>query len=1054
MADNIHMSSHIDIPGEIIEKWQNVADLLADILDIPAALVVKVHRDKIKVFISSRSKDNPYQVGDTENLYGSYSGIVVEGRDKLWVKNALKDSRWRRNPNTKPEMISYFGYPIEYPDKTPFGALCVLDRKERTFSKSQQQLLLQLKQLIETDLLNLKKQQVIVATHRQNKKTEQRNKLLGQMLEAVPTCIIILDLNGQILYANQKTLTLHQYTREEFMKLPFEVLNDSSSQENIDRRLKEVKDKGELFFNTCHTRKDGTILPLEVYAKMVTWEDRPAILSASIDVSRWTEAKEALEESKQDLKRAQSMARIGTWRFDFNTGMVIASKVTRDIYGVLEDALTIQQVQTIPLRRYRTMLDRALKELIEEGKPYDVVFEIRRPADNRVRYIHSIADYYEKQNMVIGTIQDITELREAERERWRSENRFRSFVENANDIVYALSPQGVFTYLSPNWQDFVGISATEAVGKRATDFVHPDDVALCNDFLQRVLATGEKQRGVEYRVKHRDGSWRWHVSNGSPIRDTEGNVVEYMGIARDVTERKRSESALAAEKERLAVTLRSIGDAVITTDTQGRVMIMNSVAEQLTGWTQAQAQGIPLSDIFTIINEQTRRPSEDPVKKILSTGKTIELANHTVLISRDGTERPIADSGAPIRDNNGNIIGVVLVFRDMTEKQKLMDAAQRADKLESLGILAGGIAHDFNNLLGGIYGYIDIANECTTEHTVSRYLHQALNTIDRARGLTQQLLTFAKGGAPVKNIEQLSSFIQDTVQFALSGSSVTAQFDLPFDLWPCDVDKEQIGQVIDNIIINAVQAMPAGGKIEIGASNIAITRGQIPDLSAGDYVRICIRDFGVGIPKEYLSHIFDPFYSTKAKGHGLGLATCYSILDRHGGSIDVQSQPGVGTVFFLYLPAIPDAVPAPVGGVNANTFEGEGTFVVMDDEEVMQNTMKAMLETFGFRVVLTSDGREAVDFFRKETHAGRWVAGMIFDLTIPGGQGGKQAIEQIRKLSSDAVVFVSSGYSEDPVMANPGQFGFTASICKPFRRVELAQLLREHMRNGGNKQKG
>ncbi|MHC4872879.1 MAG: PAS domain S-box protein [Planctomycetota bacterium] len=515
--------------------------------------------------------------------------------------------------------------------------------------------------------------------------------------------------------------------------------------------------------------------------------------------------------------------------------------------------------------------------------------------------------------------------------------------------------------------------------------------------------------------------------------------------ARFISAQKQAEEAIATEKERLAVTLRSIGDGVITTDTHGNVVLMNNVAEDLTGWKQNEAEGKPLASVFNIIDENTRNPHENPVEKVLSTGQLIELENHTLLISRNGTERVIAESCAPIKDKENMNIGVVLVFRDMTEEQRLLKITQNSQKLESLGVLAGGIAHDFNNLLGGIFGYIEMAMRKSTEADVTQRLSKAMNTIDRAQSLTSQLLTFAKGGAPVQEISSLFPFVQETAQFTLSGSNVSCNFDVPQDLWVCNFDKNQIGQVVDNLIINAQQAMPDGGTIELTARNVTFAEKEHPTLIKGNYIKLSVKDYGIGMPKEIISKIFDPFYTTKIKGHGLGLATCYSIIDRHDGSIDVDSEPGKGTTFNIYLPASMES--ASSAKKNAGkTHKGSGTILVMDDEEVIREIISDMLEILGYMVVCKENGKDAVGFFASDLKGNQEIVGMIFDLTVPGGMGGKEAVSEIRKLCSDIPVFVASGYAEDPIMKNPVEHGFTASIGKPFKQSELSEMLGEYMK--------
>ncbi len=373
-------------------------------------------------------------------------------------------------------------------------------------------------------------------------------------------------------------------------------------------------------------------------------------------------------------------------------------------------------------------------------------------------------------------------------------------------------------------------------------------------------------------------------------------------------------------------------------------------------------------------------------------------------------------------------------------------AIEVSSKLESLGILAGGIAHDFNNLLGGIYGYVDMAYASAEEEdNVRQYLSITMATIERARALTQQLLTFAKGGAPIQKVSPLFPFVKEVAQFALSGADIACNFDIPKGLWSCNYDSNQLGQVVDNLVINAKQAMPIGGTITVSAHNTAILKKEHPVLDDGDYVQLSIRDTGIGIQKDLLSRIFDPFFTTKSKGHGLGLATCYSIVNRHGGCIEVDSDPGKGTAFHIYLPAVKESDVAAEQQKTA-THRGTGTILVMDDEEVMRDMICAMLASFGYRAVCKENGKEAVRYVEAVLKDSQMLSGMIFDLTVPGGMGGKEAIAAIREFNTEIPAFVASGYANDPVMRNPVQYGFTASIGKPFKRTELGEMLAKHVK--------
>ncbi len=392
------------------------------------------------------------------------------------------------------------------------------------------------------------------------------------------------------------------------------------------------------------------------------------------------------------------------------------------------------------------------------------------------------------------------------------------------------------------------------------------------------------------------GRKKWIRTQGFPVVH-DGVVVEARGTMQDVTELHQQQVAIEQERERLAVTLRSIGDGVITTDVEAKVVLMSRSAEEMTGWPLAEAVGRPLADVLPLIHEWTKQPLENPVDQVLREGKIVELANHTLLVNRSGIELVIADSAAPILDRDGKTTGVVLVFRDMTEKQRLAETLQRTQNLEAVGLLAAGIAHDFNNLLSGLFGQMQLAAEKIKAHRTEEAavnLEKALGVFDRARDLTGQLLTFSKGGVPVRTTFDLGVLVRKTTLFALSGSNVGVKFQIEVNLWPCEGDQNQLAQVLDNLVINARQAMPDGGVVTIRAEN--------REEPAGKVLAVSIRDEGPGIPPEVRARIFDPFFSTKPSGHGLGLATVHSIVQRHEGRVEVESFLGQGTTFTVLLP--------------------------------------------------------------------------------------------------------------------------------------------------------
>ncbi len=681
----------------------------------------------------------------------------------------------------------------------------------------------------------------------------------------------------------------------------------------------------------------------------------------------------------------------------------------------------------------------------------DVVHGVHNPQRQRTVWVRVTAvplfrEGESRPYQAYATLEDISEIRATAEVLRESEEKYRALFTQSTQRAYLHDLDGRIVDVNAVACQQSGFTREELLQRTVLDHLPqaPDDLPMSRETilaLWRAWPEGQRHQ-IEAVHLRKDGTpYPVEISTG-PI--AYGGRRLMLAVVQDITERKRAETALREEKERLAVTLRSIADGVITTDTEGRVVLMNPVAEALTGWRQLEAAGRPLAEVFHVVHAASGRSVEDPVARVLTSGHATELPEEVRLLARDGVERPIADSGAPIKDAAGQVTGVVLVFRDVTEKQRLFASLQRESRLESLGVLAGGIAHDFNNLLSGIFGYVALARLVTHEPETADHLTRALGALTRARDLTGQLLTFAKGGTPVKRVQSLSPLVQEAARFALSGSVSRCQFDVEEGLWPCHVDPNQISQVIDNVVRNAEQAMPGGGVIEVVARNVVLAERAHPSLAPGRYVRLAIADHGVGIPPEHLPRIFDPFYTTKPRGHGLGLATAYSIVRRHGGCIDAESEPGRGSVFSVYLPAAAEVTPDEELAARGQ-HRGEGTFLVMDDDPDVRTTVQEMLRSFGYSPVPAANGAEAIAYFAAERAAGRSLAGMVFDLTIPGGMGGKEAVGAIRQLCSQVPVFVASGYAEDPVMANPRAYGFTASIRKPFLRADLARLLNAHL---------
>jgi len=509
----------------------------------------------------------------------------------------------------------------------------------------------------------------------------------------------------------------------------------------------------------------------------------------------------------------------------------------------------------------------------------------------------------------------------------------------------------------------------------------------------------------------------------------------------DISERKRQEAMIAEEKERLAVMLRSIGEGVVAVNRDKEILFMNKVAERLLGVRQVEVEGKSFDETVCILDPRTKDPIPGLLNRVVEKGDIVEL-HEDLLVSRDGIHRLISNSIAPIRNVDSEIIGAVLVLRDISEKRRMEEDIIKKQKLDSLGLLAGGIAHDFNNILAVIVTQVAVAK---ITGRLDASLQAILDDIEaealRARTLTQQLMTFSKGGAPVKKLESLKEVIVESSRFVLHGSNVLCAFSIPDDLWAVEVDEGQINQVIQNMVLNAQQAMPQGGKVDITANNVFL-KSPFQNLPAGAYVRLDIADSGEGIAPDIQDKIFDPYFTTKSKGNGLGLAIVFSVVKRHGGMVCVESSPGRGALFSVYLPACQDVVMSPAADQkDVLVPSGHKKILLMDDEDALRNSMASLLSNYGFDVHAVAHGEDAIQKFQKEKIARQPFDLVILDLTIKGGWGGKETVGKLRDISRDVKIIAASGYSQDPVLAHYREYGFDGIVVKPFTVAELMHAM-------------
>lgn len=510
----------------------------------------------------------------------------------------------------------------------------------------------------------------------------------------------------------------------------------------------------------------------------------------------------------------------------------------------------------------------------------------------------------------------------------------------------------------------------------------------------------------------------------------------------EIKERTSAELALKKEKENLAGTLASIQDSVIKTDNAGNIVFINPEGLSLLGLDKSQVLGQKLSAVISLSDPQTRKPMPTPFPACYCNLFQKQNKRLKLLLSTSTRGHVLVNvAGAPVPGGEDEQTSFVFVVRNIDRQHKTEEELLKTQKLHSVGLLAGGIAHDFNNILAGILGNTQLAMMAKNKSLpLENYLKGIEKATLSAKSLTKQLLTFSKGGEPVKENTNIARDIESTVSFFLRGKQVKAEYRIEEKLWPIFADMGQINQVLNNLVINACQAMPGGGTIHIEVSNTTLNASDHENLEEGPYIHISIQDSGKGIPPEVLPHIFDPFFSTKKSGKGLGLATSYAIINKHGGTITATSEPGKGTTFALFLPALPGlTVSEPEPPAEIKQFSAKILF--MDDDISILEFAREVFDIFGYEAVLREDGLDTVIEYEKSMESGSPFDLVILDWTVPGGMGGEETARRILELNPDAKILVSSGYSNQGALANYEQYGFVGILPKPYEVNDLRRII-------------
>lgn len=650
--------------------------------------------------------------------------------------------------------------------------------------------------------------------------------------------------------------------------------------------------------------------------------------------------------------------------------------------------------------------------------------------------------------------------------------KYKTLFENAPLSYQSLDDDGCFLDINSTWLDTLGYQREEVIGKKYGDFLHPD---WQKHFEKNFPAF--KKRGhvhnVQFKIRHKQGHYVDISFDGCIGYNPDGSFKQTYCVFKDITKQKKAETLKTESEKRYKALFENAGISIWNED-------LTDIARCL---EQLRVEGV--SDLRQHLNN-----NPDTVLDIATKAKVVSVNNATLELFGVKTQQKFLEhiancfgpgahkvfidelcaiwkkksvfrSEVDFVTYDGRLIKAIISFHipdtiegfksipvsiiDITELKQAQEELLQSRKLESVGLLAGGIAHDFNNILTGLFGNIELAkNKLDSDHPSFSNIHTASSALEEATNLTKRLLTFSKGGDPLLEAVNIEQVITDSIKFSLSGSNIKTVLKLSENLWQVTADKGQLSQVITNMVINADQAMPSGGTLEIEAENINITDNiQAHDLS-GDYVKLTINDQGHGIPHKHLNKIFDPYFSTKQSGSGLGLATVHSIINKHHGNIQVKSKLGKGSTFIIYFPAVKTLSKIkriePESEIKQRSSK-KANILVMDDNDMILDFSRDILNQIGYSVDIAKDGKEALEKYISADKNGSPFDVVIMDLTIPGGMGGKETVKELLVIDPDAKVIVSSGYSTDPVMANFSEYGFNSRLTKPFQIKDLEQTI-------------
>jgi PAS domain S-box-containing protein len=875
--------------------------------------------------------------------------------------------------------------------------------------------------------------------------SRENEKFLQTIIDTEPECIKLLAADGTLLLMNRAGLAMIDAdSLEQVRGQCIYPLVAPEYRETFTSLTEDVfrGKAGVLEFDAVGLK--GRRITLETHAVPLRGgkDEIIALLGVTRDVTDRKKAEEALRESENRYRLLFDQSPDGILLIDEAGGIVEFNDSAHRRLGYSREEFARLRVADVDVFESPDEVRARIRDIFREGR---AEFEVKhKTKQGELRDVHvMIQAIHLSGGPILHAIwHDITGRKRAEEARIRSERRFHALFDSTPLGVVMVGTDRAILDCNAAFQKMLGYSLDELKALSVPAISHPGDDLATRDYYREMLEGKRDSFTMEKRHIRKDGSTLWTNLTGTVVRDEQDGPQLLFGIVEDISGRKKMEEDLRNSRDFIERILDTVDEAFIVIDRDYKIVMANSA--------YGDQVGIPVDQIVGKRCHEISHQSEIPcfeagedcsVRHCFETGEPHSCVHKHM--NKDGSVLYVETKAFPLKDASGNVTSAIEVINNITDKHLLEEQILRTQKLEAVGLLAGGIAHDFNNLLQGLFGSISMA-KMFSDNGGKAYemLERAERVLSQATNLTKQLLTFSKGGEPVKKAVALPSVVENSAKFALSGSNVEFRFSVDKDLRPVEADEGQISQVIHNIVLNASEAMPEGGTVSLEMRNVDVDDKSGLPLKKGNYVRIDITDSGQGIPEQYHSRIFDPYFTTKQRGSGLGLATSYSILKKHGGVVTVRSQVGAGSTFSVYLPAS-GRVLAPAKVEPGDLLAGRGRILVLDDEEVVRTIATHMLESLGYEVVTVENGERAVEKYSEAMASKRPFGVVILDLTVRGGMGGRETLAKLLDLDPAVRAVVSSGYSGDAVLSHYKEHGFRAVLSKPYKIEDLGRLLND-----------